>query len=143
PIFILTVAMSGQRPIRAVSLGIASCIASALAMSFHGWVNNARALLHQPWCVAVVAGALAVTLLIAARGRPRWLALGVERRRLLLLIGIVGSVMAEVIVASGIVQRMLFMPHYFLFGFPALAVLVALGLCRLRTRGGLGRLVAL
>jgi hypothetical protein len=135
--------MSCQRPIRALSLGIASGIVSALAMSFHAWVKNAGTLLHEPWLVALAAGALAVALLIAAGGRRRWLALDVEHRRHLLLIGIVGSVMAEVTLASGIGRRMLFMPHYFLFGFPALAILMALGLRRLRTRGGLGRLVAL
>jgi hypothetical protein len=143
PVFVVTVLMSCRRPIRALALGIASGIAAALAVSFHTWLNNARVLLNLPWCMALMAGGLALALLIGARGRPRWLALDVERRRLLLLVGILGTIMAEVTAASTIGPRMLLMPHYFIFGFPALAILTGLGLRRLRTRGGVARVVAL
>jgi len=143
PISVLTVTLSSRQPIRALSLGVASAIAAASLMSFNGWVNNARTILRDPALVVLASGALAVALLIAARWRPWWQTLDLDQRRRLLLIGIFGSIAAELIVASVVGLRTSIMPHYFLFGFPALAILVGLGLRRLRTHGAAGRIAAL
>ena len=42
PVFVVTVAMSCRQPALALPLAIASGIAAALAMSFHGWIGNAQ-----------------------------------------------------------------------------------------------------
>ena len=143
PVAILTIGVSCRRPIRALALGFASGIAAASALSLHGWIGNARALLAEPWCVPLVVGSLALTLVVAAGVRPRWLALDIGRRRILLLVAIVGSVVAEMVAASLVARRSLLGVHYLLFAFPALAILIGLGLRRWRVRGGAARRAAL
>jgi hypothetical protein len=114
----------------------------ALAISFHSWIENARALLATPWTVPSIAGAVGCALLIAAWGRRRWLALDVDRRLVLLLAGTVAINVAEILAASVAARRPLLRPHYMLFSLPALAILAALGLRRFRARSGVGRFAA-
>jgi len=142
PVFVMTLFLACRQPIRGPLLGIASAIAAALLMSFNGWVNNAKTILRHPEVVALATGALIVVALIGIRWRPSWQKLDIGQRRRFLLLGIVGLVAAEVM-AGAVITRKTAMPHYFLFAFPALAILVGLGLRRLRAHGAAGRIAAL
>ncbi|MBX3026794.1 hypothetical protein KF840_17950 [bacterium] len=142
PVFLVTTWMSCPRPFRALSAGVASGVAMALAASFHTWIDNARALLMTPWTVPLIAGAAGCGLAIATWGRRRWLALAVERRLVLLLVGTVAFNAAAIIAASAAARSLLLRPHYVLFSLPALAILAALALRRWRARGGVGRFAA-
>lgn len=142
PVFAMTLFLACRQPIRGPLLGIASAIAAASLMSFNGWVNNAITILRHPEVVALATGALIVVVLIGIRWRPSWQKLDVGQRRRFLLLVIVGSVAAEVM-AGAVITRKTAMPHYFLFAFPALAILAGLGLRRLRRFGAAWRVVAL
>lgn len=142
PIFVMTLLLACRQPIRGPLLGVASAIATALLISFNGWLNNARTILGHPEVVALAAGALVVAVLIAVRCRPSWQKLDVDRRLRFLLLGIVGSVSAAVFVGAVITGKTA-MPHYFLFAFPALGIVVGLAMRRLRAYGAVGRIAAL
>ncbi len=145
PVVVLTVVMSCRRPVSGLILTIASGAATALALSPHGWAHNVEALLGAPSRLVLVTGALVVALLVAARARHWWRGLDVDRRRFLLIVGIVGMVTAEVIVASTVARTQLLGHHYLLFAVPSFAILAALGLRRLcaSSHGGLGRALAI
>lgn len=143
PVYLVLVLMTCDRPIRALFVGAASGTAVALILSSDSWLYDAGNLAGERWSVVLVAVALAAAFALSFAGRRRWLALDVERRRFLLLVAIVATVLGEIVAASVATGQVLSNGSAFMFPFPAFTILVALRLRRWWARGRSWRAAAI
>lgn len=143
PVVVAAVCLSCRRPVRVLFASILAGALPSFAASSSSWLHNGRAMLLTPWYVPLIAVGLAGAVGAGVTLRGGWLALALERRRRWLLAMIVASVVVQAAAASALSHTVLFSPQYYLSTLPALAILIGLGLRRIRVRFGLwGRALA-